>query len=195
MENFIPLLTTQYKKYKDNKLILEKLKYHLEVDMPKMLITFERQIKEKKKYIENFLSSEQCYYYVKETDLFISYDSEHYNKINEDEIWHKILTETSQNIYLHTEKQNIKNEIIESIKNRELFTSIPESFTIQHLLDNFTATIFSTKEDAKFFLTILGDNILNKNTNICHFISKDGDLFNVMTSVKSFVDVYCAWFI
>jgi hypothetical protein len=45
------------------------------------------------------------------------------------------------------------------IKENSLLKSIPESYTIQSVLDLLYPTFFPSKVEAKYFLTILGDNI------------------------------------
>jgi len=46
--------------------------------------------------------------------------------------------------------------------------SIPESATIQSVLDSLCPAIFSTKPAAKYFLTVLGDNLLKKTDETTH---------------------------
>jgi hypothetical protein len=57
------------------------------------------------------------------------------------------------------------------IKDNSLLKSIPESATIQGVLDLLYPTVFTSKTEAKYFLAILGDNIFKKNTNLIHYIS------------------------
>ena len=59
-------------------------------------------------------------------------------------------------------KHKTKTHIIKLIKERTLFTSIPETYTIQTVLGFLQTTLFETKDAAKYFLTVLGDNILKK---------------------------------
>jgi hypothetical protein len=56
------------------------------------------------------------------------------------------------------------------IKEHSLLKSIPESDTIQNILHELLSNIFTHKNEAKYFLTILGDNIFKKNTDIIHII-------------------------
>jgi len=44
-----------------------------------------------------------------------------------------------------------------------LFKSVPETYTIQNVL-GFLQTIFESRTEAKYFLTVIGDCILKKNT-------------------------------
>ena len=54
---------------------------------------------------------------------------------------------------------------IKQINDISLFTSIPESITIQKVMNIFKK-IFDTKIEIKYFLIILGDTILKKSNNI-----------------------------
>ena len=70
-------------------------------------------------------------------------------------------------------KHKTKNNIIKLIKERNLFTCIPETDTIQNVLNFFYPSIFSTKSQAKYFLTIIGDNILKKNSHLIFLVTQN----------------------
>ena len=53
---------------------------------------------------------------------------------------------------------------MKQIKDKKLFQSIPETETIQNVLNFLYPFIFDDKETAKYFLTILGDNIFYGST-------------------------------
>tara|TARA_B000000437_G_scaffold5464_1_gene4907 strand:- start:461 stop:1708 length:1248 start_codon:yes stop_codon:yes gene_type:complete len=63
------------------------------------------------------------------------------------------------------------------IKESSLLKSIPESKTIQNVIDALYPAIFSTRNEAKYFLTILGDNINKKNTHLIHYIQSSSRQF------------------
>ena len=56
------------------------------------------------------------------------------------------------------------NESQQRIKEQSLFNTIPESATVQYVINFFTPTLFDTKEDVKHFMALIGDNILNKKS-------------------------------
>jgi hypothetical protein len=56
------------------------------------------------------------------------------------------------------------------IRENSLIKSIPESETIQFVIDSLCPLLFKSRTEAKYFLTILGDNIQRKNANIIHYI-------------------------
>ena len=63
----------------------------------------------------------------------------------------------------------VSNTSKKHIKEKPITQSIPESTTIQYVIQHLTPTLFRSKSEAKYFLTVLGDNILKKSTNITHF--------------------------
>ena len=67
-----------------------------------------------------------------------------------------------------------------------MFKSIPESKTIQNVINFLYPTILNSKEEAKYFLSIIGDNILKKNKNIIHYFSGDSKSF-----VTALNDKFC----
>jgi hypothetical protein len=134
-------------------------------------------------FIREFINS-SSYYYNQNIDLFFVYHNNTYKIINEDEIEHdiRITITDQQNVELSTWKYKIKNQIIKKIKERDLLASIPESETIQRVLNALTPFVFKNKDSAKYFLTVIGDILLKKNTHTYfistkakHFISELGE--------------------
>lgn len=118
------------------------------------------------KFINNFLAQkENMYFYISNSNIFINYDGCMYNVVSEDQVWYQILNRISshKNKNLSQWKYKIKNSIIKKIKNRNLLKSIPESTTIQNVLQYVCNTLLIEKDHAKYILTILGDNLLKKD--------------------------------
>ena len=129
-------------------------------------------------YINDFLqNNEMQYFYISNSAIFISYNGEEFKLINESELLHQILTGISQNKTLLPWKQKIKTKIMKIIKEKNIFDTIPESHTIQNVINHITPLILQTKDEAKYFLTILGDNILKKNTDVYHILNNRGKNF------------------
>lgn len=123
-------------------------------------------------YINDFLfNNETQYFYISNSEIFLSYNGETFKLINESEILHQILTGISQNKSLLPWKQKVKTSIMKLIKEKNIFDIIPESHTIQYVINQITPLLLQTKNEAKYFLTILGDNILKKNTNLIHIVN------------------------
>lgn len=168
-------------KYANNEPVLAKFINHVH-QIPSLLTTLEETLNqrtERKKvltmtsdeFIEQFLSdSTHNYFYNGAIDLFFEYDNVKYCKIEEDDIVYAALTTLQDYPDLKPWKYKIKNQILKRIKDRELLNSIPESCTIQNVIGMIYPAIFSSRDAAKHFLTILGD-VLNKKNSNYYFIS------------------------
>ena len=114
------------------------------------------------------MNPDKQYFYIPATDLFIKYNGEIYEYLSEDEFWYIVLNDiTNRNgegPKLTEYKQRIKNTIVEHIKKRSIFKTIPESYTVQLVINFFTPMLFNTKEEVKHFLACIGDSILNKKS-------------------------------
>ena len=118
------------------------------------------------KFIHTFLSNNafQCFY-VQNTNKYIVYDGVRYTHINADSILFKVLQTIKQhpNKELLQWKYKIKTHIMKQIKEKNMLKNIPESETIQAVISMLTSTICIDKTHAKYFLSVVGDNVCNKN--------------------------------
>jgi hypothetical protein len=123
-------------------------------------------------FIQGFLASNR-YFYASTTENFFYYDGVNYMNVTEDEILHKVLSTISRDRTLMSWKYKTKSAIMKHIKDNAIFSCIPESFTIQSVLNSLYPAIFSTKTEAKYFLTILGENMMKKQGEepLIHIIS------------------------
>lgn len=195
MENLIVKITQLYEKHKSSTKTIEKLSYYVEKQLPALLDKYNAQEKRliflekaSKRYINNFLSNEEFqYFYIKSTDTFIEYDGIDYTLIPEDNLWFKILNDITEKKTLLECKQKIKTKIIDYIKKKNLLTSIPESITIQNMINFFTPILFSNKEKVKYFFSIIGDNILNKSTQNNYFVQeKCKEFFEIIENLSGY---------
>ena len=178
-----------FEKYKDNEYIQQRIYNHVVMYLPNTIenecknyekrqnlnisLTQEQQI-----FIQIFLSKNN-YYYLSNNNFFYKYDDTNYYIIKEDEIIHKLLSSISNERLLLQWKHKTKLNILKQIKNRHLFTCIPETDTIQNVLNSLSPLIFTTKNTSKYFLTIIGDSILKKNTHL---------IFLVNSQIKQFLN-------
>jgi hypothetical protein len=186
-------------KYQHNDPVLSKFVAHMN-QLPVMMSAFEitmNQRTERKKvltmtsdeFIDHFLSDgEHNYFYNASIDLFFVYNNVQYGKIEEDDIVHSALTALQDYPELKAWKYKIKNQLIKRVKERELFHSIPESCTIQKVIGLFYPAIFTSRDAAKHFLTIIGDTLNKKSTNY-YFISAKAKQF-----IKDLSSECCALF-
>ena len=169
-----------FKKYENDTYMLNRLNYHIMNILPGTLANESKNhekriqrnhflINEQQIFIQVFLSKHQ-YYYLTNNNTFYQYHENKYYIINEDNIQYQLLSTISRDRTLMQWKYKTKLNIIKQIKERNLFKSIPETDTIQRVLNLLYPSIFSTKDEAKYFLTIIGDNILKKHNENMYFI-------------------------
>lgn len=184
-----------YEEYKDDDVILNKLINYITTELPTILINTKKLLKSREdrklllkeghdKFVNQFINK-NIYFYCNTSEIFFKYDNEYYNIIKEDDIIHSILTTLSQRDnqkqleYFEEQvlpwKFKIKTSIIKQIRDLSIFSSIPESITIQKVINLFQS-LFNTKNETKYFLTILGDTILKKPNNI-YIINPNAKIF------------------
>jgi len=160
-----------YEKYKDNQYMLNRLQIYI-ANLPNLLDAENRKYDERvlrineltmeqDNFYKVFLMKHQ-YFYMPYNTIYYEYDGKTYKIIKEDDIHHHLLSTITDESKLMAWKHKTKQNIIKQIKDRTLFKSVPETYTIQNVL-GFLQTIFDTKSEAKYFLTIIGDCILKKN--------------------------------
>jgi hypothetical protein len=185
MENFnideiITNLNDLVNLYKDNPYILLRLNTHL-TNLPNILEQENKRYEERvsrfnelsleqENFYKVFLSKHQ-YYYMPYNNIYYEYDGKSYKIIKDDDIHHKLLSTITDEGKLIQWKHKTKQNIIKQIKERSLFKSTPETNTIQNVL-GFLQTIFQSKTESKYFLTVVGDCILKKNTEgLVYYVS------------------------
>ena len=198
MQDQSQTIATLFEKYKDNPYILQRLQLYL-TNLPTILETdnkrYEDRISrineltlEQDNFYKVFLSKHQ-YFYMPYNNIFYEYDGKTYKIVKEDDIHHHLLSTITDEGKLMAWKHKTKQNIIKQIKERSLFKSVPETYTIQNVL-SFLNTIFETKTETKYFLTVIGDCILKKNVELT---SGSGAIlmFFVSSNIKkliSFID-------
>lgn len=196
VSNSMENITELFIKYKDNPYILHRLQTYL-TNLPNMLENENKRHEERitrineltmeqENFYKVFLSKHQ-YYYMPYNNIFYEYDSKTYKIIKEDDIHHNLLSTITDEGKLMAWKHKTKQNIIKKIKERLLFKTVPETYTIQNVL-GFLNTIFETKTETKYFLTVIGDCILKKNVNE---IGQGSLMFFINSNIKklvSFID-------
>lgn len=168
-----------FDKYKNNQYVINRIVNNIQ-NMDSNIIKMLKEIEEKNKrrekfnedkdsFINNFLQTHH-YSYCQNTELFFKYDGNHYSIYDEDNIHHEILKSITNGQTLMPVKHKIKSIIFKQIKDTLPIKYIPESFTIQYVI-NQLYPMFNDKDSIKYFLTIIGDNILKKNENLVYIIS------------------------
>lgn len=187
-----------YQKYESDPYMISKITSYICTQLPNIcenikLTHYQRALRmeelntEQDAFIQSFLTNNQ-YFYASATDKYFFYDGIQYQIISEDDILHKVLSTISNGRNLMSWKQRTKISIMKRIRENSLIQTIPESETIQTVLDSLCPSIFATRNEAKYFLTILGDNIRRKNTNLIHYIPQTAKNFlRELNSASQFV--------
>jgi len=180
--NYIDIINDISETYKNDEYMLQRFDFHMnnltqilnaEKDTrDKRIIRTNKLETEKAMFIDVFLNKNR-YYYLQDSQgsCFYEYDGKHYRVAKEDDIQHKIFTTIPYDNTLQEWKYKTKTTIIKKIKSTSLFSTIPESSTIQSVLKRLTPAVFPRRETAKYFLTIIGDNILKKNKDLIYLIN------------------------
>jgi hypothetical protein len=187
LEDLLKTIQELYNKYsyENNTYALTRLEHH--VNNLKLLIENENKKNNERISKFNELTTEQeafskifltqnNFYYTPYNNKYYEYDGKKYYIIDEDIIQHKLLTSITNNQVLFQWKYKTKINILKKIKNISLFSSIPETYTIQNIL-SFLQLFFMSDEESIYFLCILGDCILKKNNNLFYFIKPNTKYF------------------
>lgn len=143
--------------------------------------------KQCKKHLLKFLDKHK-YYYIASSGFYYEYIDDTYIIRKEDDIHYKLLSTISEDRSLMDWKYKTKSSILKRIKERHLLTSTPNTATIQRVLNALHPTIFPSKNATKYFLTIIGDNILKKQTPI-KVINKHALIFSEMDRIGPYIGV------
>jgi hypothetical protein len=178
----IQIIHTLFQNYEKNDYMLQRIHTQIVNYLPNTLknelVNHEKRINrnhfltnEQQIFIQIFLSKNK-YYYLPNNGVFYEYDDKNYFIVKEDNIIHKLLSSISKERILLDWKHKTKINVIKLIKERNLLSSIPESETIQNVLNLVYPSLFTSKTQAKYFLTIIGDNIFKKNQHLTFFITQ-----------------------
>ena len=165
------IIAELFDKYSDNPYMLNRLQTYI-TNLPTILDSENKKYEERLSRINEltieqdnfykvFLMKHQ-YFYMPYNNIYYEYDGKSYKIIKDDDIHHHLLSTITDEGKLMAWKHKTKQNIIRQIKERTLFKSVPETYTIQNVL-GFLQTIFDNKSESKYFLTIIGDCILKKN--------------------------------
>lgn len=199
VEQAVAIIRQLYEKYENDQYMAMKTHNYIcnqvPVNLQNILSTYQSRINrneeltnEQNTFIQSFLSNNR-YFYVNSSDKYFYYDGIHYKDFNEDDILHHILTSITRDRNLISWKYKTKTTIMKKIRDNFLLKSLPESDTIQNVILSLYPAFFKTKYEAKYFLTVIGDNILKKNNNLIHYLPQYTKQF-----IREF-NIYCQTYI
>ena len=180
MENSINVITGLHEKYANDPYMSVRFHNYVCNQLPALMssLSIKHQMSivrndeltiEYDAFIQSFLNNNR-YFYASSTENFFYYDGIHYKLLSEDGILHHILTTITRDQNLMSWKYKTKVSIMKRIKDNSLFTSLPESATIQNVIMSLYPVFFTTRSEAKYFLTALGDNIFKKSSYLIHLL-------------------------
>jgi len=166
-------------KYADNEYMRSTLEKYVQ-GIPDVMKTMEDEYtqkcdrlvvmnNDKSLFIEEFMSEHQ-YLYIPQTESFVEYDGLNYVIVAEDDITHAILGKINRERRLTQWKYRLRLTTLKLIKTNTIWSTIPDSVTIQSLLSVLLPSVFKTKLLAKYFFTIIGDQLLGKKDGCVYFI-------------------------
>ena len=131
-------------------------------------------------FISKFVNAHR-YFYNSFTDIFYKYDGLYFKPINGDVIYQHLFNAISADDSISALKFKLRKDGNKIIKQRSPLFSIPETTTIQHIIDLLTPEFFPTRHHAKYFLVIIGECILNRIGDI----DKDKEVNNNNNNVTA----------
>jgi hypothetical protein len=178
---YVAIVKSLFTKYENNDYMHQRLCFHLTNILPSTLESEEKNhekrlertaflTNEQQIFIQVFLSKNQ-YYHLQNNGTFYQYDGKTYKLVTEDDIQYQLLSTISKDRTLMDWKHKTKVNIIKQIKERNIFKSVPETDTIQKIINLMCPAMFSTKSQVKYFLSIIGDCILKKQNDLI-FLTK-----------------------
>ena len=193
LDEILEKVSQIYNKYKSDSYMESKVHNYICNQLSTTLENIERNHMERTQRMEDLTAEQYAfiqsfmfhnhYFYHPSTENFFYYDGQTYVQNSEDEVLYHVLSSLSQDRNLISWKHKTKVSIMKRIKDNHIYQTIPESATIQHVLNSLYPAVFSTKVEAKYFLTILGDNILRKESTMIHIISSSAkSLINILNS-------------
>ena len=176
------MLDTLIIKYCDNDYVEGRLYNYIENLLPSALENAEKthqQREERKQKLTGFRNEfterfmhKNNYFYSPQKELFLHYDGTHFVIYSVDDIQHQILTTITQEQSLREWKHKINLNILKRIKERSPLTAIPESATIQYVINSLYPSVFSSRNHVKYFLSIIGDCVSDKvDSDIVYIVS------------------------
>jgi hypothetical protein len=165
-----------YAKYESNEYMINRLNSHLLTILPNTLELEHENYKDRsmrtstlqimqETFIKVFLDKHK-YYYLYASGFYYEYVGDSFCVRKEDDIHYKLLSTISEDRTLMDWKYKTKFNILRQIKDRSVLLATPNTATIQRVLSAMYPAFFPSKSAAKYFMTVIGDNILKKQTPV-----------------------------
>lgn len=196
MNEALTKLAELYKKYESNVYMTNRLNTHIDSILPNTLELELENYKERllrttslqtmqETFIKVFLNKNK-YYYLHASGFYYEYIDDSYYIRKEDDIHYKLLSTISEDKSLMDWKYKTKFNVIRQIKDRNVLLSTPNTSTIQRVLNALYPAFFPSKNATKYFMTIIGDNILKKQIPV-RVIHKHSLIFAEIDYIASMI--------
>ena len=132
-------------------------------------------------------------FYNKTSKIFYNYIGDNYVLMNEDDIIFLVLEYINNKLNNKIdiiEKKNLKSKIIKQIKDNNIYETIPDTNTIQHILNYLTQTLFMSKAYCKIFLILIGNLITKKKTENKIIIFTRTNIKPVLNDLNQIISIY-----
>ena len=198
-DDIINVINNIINTYKGDEYIIDKFQNYMINHLPSQVLHWKEDQQQRisrtknladglDSFVESFIRR-HMYFYNHQNEYYFSYNGREFNHTTEDSITQKIsfFIETEYPLLTQWSKRT-KMTVLKKIKDKSLVCAIPESDTIQLVLKLLHPSLFVKRNEAKYFLCVLGDNILKKynianqqTTTQFHFIdSKAKELLRVL---------------
>jgi hypothetical protein len=190
-----------YIQYENDEEGLTRLNAYVMKDIKDMMEIYEEEKKEKQEieekivdYISTFFYKNDNKYYscvVRDKEkIYIKYDGLNFEVCNRDQIWCEIVTDLNPHSHpgLSKFKHDIAKRALRHVLENDVFNCIPESKTIQKIIEFFNPLFLKTKEDVKYFLAAIGDSVCKTNGDLLYYVSELSREF--LTELKVYYDEF-----
>lgn len=178
-------------KYSDNRYVLTRLNNYL-TNMPTMLENdYAAHIKRRdqayrisetiRSVADDYIDANN-YYYCSSSEIYFKYDSTHYFTYRDDTILYEIANLVNRDPVLSNYKYRVRHTILREIRERNILDSIPDTATIQIVVNSLLPLFLNNKTYVKYFLTVLGDIILKKDDDYTYLLDTSFKRFIKMLS-------------
>ena len=206
-KKILDLINKTYQKHSNDLQIIEKINDYIN-SLPNYVENLSKEYnlkRERKNLLQegldqfvNNIINQKIYFYSQTSELFFKYDKINYELLKEDDLIFNILNQLNYKSNIHQNKFyeeqllpwkfKIKNTVIKKIKEENIKETIPESKTIQNIINFLNGSFFNSKNECKYFLCILGDILLKKNTNNIYIINSKAKIF--IRTLDNFITKY-----
>lgn len=144
--------------------------------------------------VSEFLS-DNTIYYNKTSKIYFNYLDDNYVLVNEDNMIHHILDyianfkpyRDEMNVSL---KMMVKNKVLKSVKENNIHETIPDTDTIQIILNTLYPHMFTQKEYCKIFLLMIGNIVLKKRPSHKCIMFMRSNIKPIINEINKYITMY-----